>query len=61
MQIDRLDSYLEVNNREFLLQEALAQDPQIYLMDEPLNGVDATTEETILSILEDLERKEKPL
>ncbi len=36
---------------------ALAQDPQIYLMDEPLNGVDAITEETILSILEDL-RKE---
>ena len=47
MQIDKLASYLEVNNKESLLQE-LAQDPQIYLMDEPLNGVDATTEETIL-------------
>lgn len=36
---------------------ALAQDPRIYLMDEPLNGVDATTEETILSILESLRRE----
>ena len=38
---------------------ALAQDPQIYLMDEPLNGVDAITEETILSILENLRRAGK--
>ena len=40
---------------------ALAQDPQIYLMDEPLNGVDAITEETILSILENLRREGKTI
>ena len=41
--------------------QELAQDPQIYLMDEPLNGVDATTEETILSILEDLKKEGKTI
>ena len=40
---------------------ALAQDPQIYLMDEPLNGVDAITEETILSILENLREEGKTI
>ena len=40
---------------------ALAQDPQIYLMDEPLNGVDAITEETILSILENIRREGKTI
>ncbi len=38
---------------------ALAQDADVYLMDEPLNGVDAITEETILSVLEGLRRKGK--
>ena len=40
---------------------ALAQDPQIYLMDEPLNGVDATTEETILTILENIRKEGKTI
>ena len=40
---------------------ALAQDPQIYLMDEPLNGVDAITEDTILSILENLKKEGKTI
>ena len=40
---------------------ALAQDPQIYLMDEPLNGVDAITEETILSILENIKKEGKTI
>lgn len=40
---------------------ALAQDPQIYLMDEPLNGVDAITEETILSLLEDIRKEGKTI
>ena len=40
---------------------ALAQDPQIYLMDEPLNGVDAITEETILSILENIRKEGKTI
>ena len=40
---------------------ALAQDPQIYLMDEPLNGVDAITEDTILTILENLRKEGKTI
>ncbi len=40
---------------------ALAQDPQIYLMDEPLNGVDVITENTILSILEKLRKEGKTI
>ncbi len=40
---------------------ALAQDAQIYLMDEPLNGVDATTEETILSVLANLRKGGKTI
>ncbi len=40
---------------------ALAQDAQIYLMDEPLNGVDAVTEKTILSILENLRKEGKTI
>ena len=38
---------------------ALAQDPQIFLMDEPLNGVDAITEDTILTILENIKKEGK--
>ena len=40
---------------------ALAQDPQIFLMDEPLNGVDAITEETILTILENIRKEGKTI
>ncbi|WP_255464486.1 metal ABC transporter ATP-binding protein [Nitrosopumilus sp. b1] len=40
---------------------SLAQDPEIYLMDEPLNGVDAVTEDTILSILENLRKEGKTI
>ena len=40
---------------------ALAQDPQIYLMDEPLNGVDAITEKTILTVLENLRTEGKTI
>ena len=38
---------------------ALAQDPEIYLMDEPLNGVDAITEKTILAVLENIRKEGK--
>lgn len=40
------------------LARALAQEPHILLMDEPFNGVDAATQETTLSLLDEL-RKEK--
>jgi len=36
------------------LARALAQDAELYLMDEPLTGVDAATEESIIRVLRDL-------
>lgn len=36
------------------LARALAQDASLYLMDEPLNGVDAATEKTIIKLLGDI-------
>lgn len=36
------------------LARALAQDADLYLMDEPLTGVDAATEETIISVLREI-------
>ncbi len=36
------------------LARALVQDADLYLMDEPLQGVDATTERTIMHLLHDL-------
>ncbi len=38
------------------LARALAQEPHILLMDEPFTGVDATTQEIVLSLLDDLQR-----
>ena len=38
------------------LARALAQDAPIVLLDEPLNGVDAASEETILAVLHELTR-----
>ncbi|MEY6433227.1 metal ABC transporter ATP-binding protein [Thioalkalicoccus limnaeus] len=37
------------------LARALVQDARLYLMDEPLQGVDATTERTIIEILRELQ------
>lgn len=37
------------------LARALAQDAQIYIMDEPFQGVDATTEKAIIGVLKDLQ------
>ncbi len=41
------------------LARALVQDAQIYLMDEPFQGVDATTERAIVSLLQELRRSGK--
>jgi manganese/zinc/iron transport system ATP- binding protein len=38
------------------LARALAQDAQLYLMDEPFAGVDAATERAIIDVLRELER-----
>ena len=39
---------------------ALAQDAQIYFMDEPFAGVDAATEQAIVVLLQALHRVERP-
>lgn len=41
------------------LARALAQDAQIYFMDEPFVGVDATTEKAIIHVLNDLKNQNK--
>jgi len=41
------------------LARALVQDAQIYFMDEPFQGVDATTERAIVSLLQELRRQDK--
>ncbi len=43
------------------LARALVQNAEIYLMDEPFQGVDATTEKAIITILKDLRSKGKTL
>ena len=43
------------------LARALAQDAQIYLMDEPFAGVDAATERAIIDILMDLRARKKTM
>ena len=39
---------------QFLLARALAQDAQVYFMDEPFQGVDARTERAIVDLLKEL-------
>jgi manganese/zinc/iron transport system ATP- binding protein len=41
------------------LARALAQDAQIYLMDEPFAGVDAATEKSIMQVLHELKQQRK--
>src|SRR5690606_4126244 len=41
------------------LARALVQDVQLYFMDEPFQGVDATTERAIVTLLQDLRSKGK--
>ncbi len=41
------------------LARALAQDARIYIMDEPLAGVDAATERTIVRLLQDLRAQQR--
>lgn len=43
------------------LARALVQDAQIYLMDEPLAGVDASTERAIIELLQELKSKGKTI
>ncbi len=43
------------------LARALAQEGDVLLLDEPLTGVDATTQETILNLLQEMRRKGKTI
>jgi ABC-type Mn2+/Zn2+ transport system ATPase subunit len=43
------------------LARALAQEPEVLLLDEPISGVDAPTQDAILAILEQLARQGKTL
>ena len=43
------------------LARSLAQDAEVYLMDEPFNGIDATTESTIIQLLRDLRERGKTI
>lgn len=47
--------------QRIFLARALVQDASIYLMDEPFQGVDATTEIAIVNILKDLRKAGKTL
>ena len=38
--------------RRVFLARALAADPELYLLDEPVTGVDATTQEELMDVLE---------
>jgi manganese/zinc/iron transport system ATP- binding protein len=47
--------------QRIFLARALAQDAQIYLMDEPFAGVDAATERAIIEILMELRARDKTM
>ena len=42
-----------------LLARVLAQDPHVFLLDEPVSGVDATTQHAIFALLEELRENGK--
>lgn len=53
--VDRQISQLSGGQQQrVFLARALVQDAQIYFMDEPFQGVDATTERAIINLLKDL-------
>lgn len=45
--------------QRIFLARALAQDAQVYFMDEPFVGVDATTEKAIIHVLTELKKQKK--
>ena len=43
--------------RRVFLARALAADPDLYLLDEPVTGIDATTQDDLMDILEDVSQR----
>ena len=59
---DRQISQLSGGQRQrVFLARALVQDAQVYFMDEPFQGVDATTERAIVTLLQELRQAGKTL
>lgn len=57
--IDRQISELSGGQQQrVFLARALAQDAQLYFMDEPFKGVDARTQNAIISLLNEIKKKE---
>ena len=54
LQTDRLANFPVGSSSESSLRGRLVQNAQVYLMDEPFQGVDATTERAIVALLQDL-------
>lgn len=60
--VDRQIANLSGGQRQrVFLARALAQDSQIYLMDEPFSGVDAATEAAIIELLRTMKKKGRTL
>lgn len=60
--VDRQISQLSGGQQQrVFLARALAQQADIYLMDEPFAGIDATTEKTILSLLQEMQKNGKTI
>jgi manganese/zinc/iron transport system ATP- binding protein len=59
---DRQIGYLSGGQQQrVFLARALAQESDLYLMDEPFAGVDAATEQAIMEILHDLKSRGKTI
>src|SRR6266542_2735042 len=59
--ITRRGGHLAYVPQRVFLARALAQEPEVLLLDEPISGVDAPTQESILTILNDLADQGKTL
>ena len=61
LKTDRSASFQVDSNNAFFLARALAQEADLYLMDEPFAGIDAATEDSIISLMKEMQEKKKTL